>query len=276
MAGAIGVAIRGAAGVAGAATLANAAGSCWTKWESRGVAAGAPQPRPTSLADFMESRGACAPWVGWMRRQPSAAAAWASCPRPEWQLVGAAHLGVPREQLVLTAAACVRAAIDKAAGDNGRALNALSVADRWARGDAGVGDVRAAAAHAWAGAGLLGPAAAFAAIAADAARTPQELSVAAAYVLKRQLTFPPAAFAGFQFDAEDAPPSALTESALGEALAAAAMLSGLAIAGHDEERDASPRAVHAALRQVAEIVRQHIPWNVIAAHLREHVDLEHA
>ena len=124
----------------------------------------------------------CNDALEWLRTQPDAATAWATCDRGDWMLYHAGKLaGDPgsdkRRQLVLAACACARLAIPHVPAGEQRPLVAIETAEAWARGGRetpSIDDVLAADADAAA-------AAAYAAAAADAADAAYAAYAAAAY-----------------------------------------------------------------------------------------------
>ena len=96
--------------------------------------------------------------------------AWMECRDARWMLHAAADV-VDRPTLVLAACACARTVLHLVSAGEDRPRVAIETAERWARGDATLGDVRRAAREAYAvaaAAAAADAAAAYAAYAADA------------------------------------------------------------------------------------------------------------
>ena len=121
-------------------------------------------------SDALVRLRACDEAVEWAKTQPSFEAAWNSCERGDWLLWLAARIGVDRRVVVLAACDCAELAAPYWRDDSILAcVWAIDAARRWARGEAELEEVRAAAdaaAYAYADAAAD---AAYAAYAADAA-----------------------------------------------------------------------------------------------------------
>jgi hypothetical protein len=91
--------------------------------------------------------GACPPALDWAldRRGQPARRVWNACPRGDWLLWLAAKLEVDRRLVVLAACDCARLALKhlSTVGD-ARPHIAIETAERWARGEATIEEVRAA------------------------------------------------------------------------------------------------------------------------------------
>ena len=87
----------------------------------------------------------CAEAEAWMRKQPTAAKAWAACPRGDWLLWIAARTCAPgsaeHKSVVLAACACARTALKHVTSGDKRPLRAIEAAERWTRGEATIGEV---------------------------------------------------------------------------------------------------------------------------------------
>jgi hypothetical protein len=108
-------------------------------------------------------------------------AAWSACDRGDWMLwllgrVSGAPESEDRKRLVLCACACARTALPFVRSGEERPLRCIETAERWARGEATIGEVREARRAAAAAAA----AAAYAADAADAADAAAYAAAAAA------------------------------------------------------------------------------------------------
>ena len=112
----------------------------------------------------------CREALVWARAQPSYAKAWRACRRGDWLLWLAARVGVDRRLIVLAACDCARLSLRYVPAGDDRSRVAIETAERWARGEATIEEVRAAAAAAYA---------AYAAYAADAAYASADAAYAA-------------------------------------------------------------------------------------------------
>jgi hypothetical protein len=181
-----------------------------------------------TAAEVMSKYWPCDEAVEWMADR-TLQAAWGQCPRGDWLLWAADHLGVDRSLLVLAACDCAETALKFVHAGDERPRRAVETARRWAAGEATLEEVKAAASAADA-----------AAVAYAAARA----SVAAAY----------AADAAARASAA----AAYAADASAHAAYAAARASAAAAA------HASAHAAYAAaLRQMADLVRARIPWAVV-------------
>ena len=128
--------------------------------------------------DEIDNLGACCDAIDWLRAEqhPTIAAAWAACNRGDWMLWLAGHCAGPvgdprRVPLALAAADCAELALPHVAPGDGRPRQTIDTLRAWARGEATIDEVRAAA---WASADAASAAgaaraAAMSAAAADAA-----------------------------------------------------------------------------------------------------------
>ena len=118
----------------------------------------------------------CTDALEWLRTQPDAKTAWEKSERGDWMLYHAGKLaGEPgsdaRRHLVLAACACARPALKYVKKGELRPLQAIEIAERWARGEANapsLQEVRHAAHAAYAAAHAAYAADAAAHVAADA------------------------------------------------------------------------------------------------------------
>ena len=138
-------------------------------------------------------------WVGDKRLD----VAWTECPRGDWLLWLAERVGVDRRTLVLAACDCARTVLHLVRADEDRPRLAIETAERWARGEATLEEVRAADADAYAAydaayAGAAAAAAAAAAYAADddAAAAAAASAAAAAYAAAAAAAYDAAYAAG--------------------------------------------------------------------------------
>ena len=90
--------------------------------------------------------GACESAREWAATRTSAEAVWTECERGDWLLWLAARAGVDRREVVLAACAVARTALQYVRAGEERPRIAIETAERWARGEASIADVRAAAA----------------------------------------------------------------------------------------------------------------------------------
>jgi hypothetical protein len=126
---------------------------------------------------------ACGEAVIWARTQESAQQAWDACERGDWMLWLLAKWNANRKKLILAACECARLALKYVPKGEERPLQAIEIAERWAKGQATLKEVEsaAAAAYATASAADATTGAAYAAgAAATAADTPRAAIVAAA------------------------------------------------------------------------------------------------
>ena len=95
---------------------------------------------------------ACDEARNWARTQPSYAAAWRNCQRGDWMLWLIWILRTDRRKLVLCCCEIARQVLHLIPSDEERPRVCIEIAERWVRGDRGVGfrDVRYAANAAYA------------------------------------------------------------------------------------------------------------------------------
>jgi hypothetical protein len=193
------------------------------------------------LNDLLSRLSACPEARDWAATQPDPATAWATCERGDWMLWLAARL-LPRERVVLAACDCAELAAPHWTPEMELAcVWALDAARRWARGEADLEEVQAAADAAYAA-----YAAAYAANAAAAAYAANAAAAAAA------AAYAYAAYAAY---------------------AAAAAAANAAYAAYAAAYAAAD-AAYAAYAAHADIVREHITAEDIcrAAEVQEHMD----
>jgi len=170
----------------------------------------------------------CGEAVAWLESTGlSGQAAWEACERADWMLWLASKCQIDRLVLVRAACACARTALAYVTKGEDRPRIAIETAERWCDGRATIDDVRA---HAAAAADAADAAHAAAADAADAAH----------------------AAAAAAADAADAADAAAADAAHAAAYTAHAA----ADAAHAA---AAAKVRLTALRDMAAIVRQHIP-----------------
>ena len=109
---------------------------------------------------------ACDEAVGWAQNYKTFPAAWEACKRGDWMLWLAARSGVDRKALVLAACACARPALKYVPKGEKRPRIAIETAERWARGEATIEDLRLTSATSAASAAYAAAYAAYAAYAA--------------------------------------------------------------------------------------------------------------
>jgi len=123
----------------------------------------------TQLIQRLESLGACQPAIDWLRTQSTPRQAWESCERADWLLWIAERHGAPESAVRLAACACARTALQYVPAGEDRPLRAIETAERFARGEATVEELDAAARGARTAILTAGTAAAYAALAAAVA-----------------------------------------------------------------------------------------------------------
>jgi hypothetical protein len=143
-------------------------------------------PAAPAWTDALAELRACEEAVTWAKGYGSLDAAWAACERGDWMLWLAGRLGGPpesgqRKTLVLCACACARLALPYVPTGETRPLAAIETAERWARGEATLDEVRVARRAAAAYAASAAAAAADAAAADAAAAYAAAADAAAAY-----------------------------------------------------------------------------------------------
>ena len=129
--------------------------------------------------EILQRLNACADaqeWVGIKTPQE----AWESCSRGDWLLWLAGRLEIDRKLIVLAACDCARLALPCVPKGELRPLKAIETAEAWARGEASLEDVAAAAAYAANAAAAAYAANAAAYAAADAANAAAYAANAAA------------------------------------------------------------------------------------------------
>ena len=98
------------------------------------------------LRDRLIKMGACEDAVAWVGDR-DITAAWAECQRADWMLWLAGRV-VARPLVVLAACACARTVLRYVPDGEDRPRVAIETAERWARGEATIAEVRSAAAAA--------------------------------------------------------------------------------------------------------------------------------
>jgi hypothetical protein len=182
---------------------------------------------------------------------------WAECPRGDWMMWLAAHLGVDRRRVVLAACDVVEPVLAHVPAGEERPRRAIEVARRWARGEATADEVGAAADDAHAA--YL--AAAAAARAAEGSGAAEHAANAASYaVLTAYVSDPAHAGDDAFFASGSVEHAAAAEYAAIEHTAAAEYAAGVYAAGVVA---ATARAT--SLARSADIVRAHIDAATIVA-----------
>ena len=103
----------------------------------------------TTLSRWLKRHGACAEAVKWAKPYKTLRGAWKACTRGDWMLWLARRAELcSRQELVLAACACARLALPYVKKGEKRPLAAIETAERWARGEATLEEVRSAAAAA--------------------------------------------------------------------------------------------------------------------------------
>ena len=194
----------------------------------------------------LEKYKPCSEGMAWAKDQKSAAVAWKTCARPGWMLwlIGRASTSndlALRKRLVLCACECARTSLRFVRSGEERPLKAIETAERWARGEASIEEVREARFAAYAAA-YVADAAAYAAAAYAAAYA---AAAAAAYVAAAAAYV--AAYAAYAADAA-------------AAAAAAAYAADADYAAADYAAYAADDAARSkTLSQCADIVRKFYP-----------------
>jgi multidrug resistance efflux pump len=187
---------------------------------------------------ILNEMGACSEAVKWAGRKTHKEA-WETCKRGDWLLWIASKLDIDRKKLVPAACACARTALKYVPVGEDRPRIAIETAEAWTRGEATIEQVRTATLAANAAANAAASAAADAASAA----------IRAAYAAIR------AAYAAA---------NAAAYAAANAAASAAARAASAAA-------DAASAAIRAAARKdIADIVREIIPFSVIRKAIAEY------
>jgi len=131
----------------------------------------------------LRTLGACPAAIRWAEHYATLEVAWQVCSRADWMLwLAAKYIGkrgsAGHRKLVLATCACARTALHHVNEGEERPRIAIETTEAWARGDATIEDVRAAAAAAYA---AYGDAYGYAAAAAYAAYAAYANAAAAAY-----------------------------------------------------------------------------------------------
>jgi hypothetical protein len=123
-----------------------------------------------NLLSMLDKYGACRDARAWAAGRAATEDSWLACERGDWLLWIAARLGVDRRLVVLAACDCARLSLHWIPDGEHRPRLAVEAAERWARGEAEIEEVRAAAyaAACAADAAAAADACAYAAYAADA------------------------------------------------------------------------------------------------------------
>jgi len=197
-----------------------------------------------STKDILTKLGACTEAVKWAGRK-TPKKAWETCKQSDWLLWIAGKLNIDRKKLVLAACACARTALKYIPAGEDRPRIAIETAEAWTRGEATIEQVRTAthAAHAAAHAAYTAHAAYVADAAAQAAY--------AAYAAHSAYAADAATYAAYAAYAAHSSPAA---DAAAQAAYAAHAAAYAAYAAHSSL---------AAQKQMADIVREVIPFNVI-------------
>ena len=197
-----------------------------------------------STKDILTELGACTEAVKWAGRK-TPKKAWETCKQSDWLLWIAGKLNIDRKKLVLAACACARTALKYIPAGEDRPRIAIETAEAWTRGEATIEQVRTAthAAHAAAHAAYTAHAAYVADAAAQAAY--------AAYAAHSAYAADAATYAAYAAYAAHSSPAA---DAAAQAAYAAHAAAYAAYAAHSSL---------AAQKQMADIVREVIPFNVI-------------
>jgi hypothetical protein len=196
---------------------------------------------PETLISRIHKFMPCADGVKWLADCTNLDEAWASCPRGDWMLWAAAKLDVSRPLVVRAACACARTALRFVPVDDDRPRLAIEAAEAWVENptEENAEKVKAAAAYA-----------AYAAAAASAyyaaASAYSAYSAASAYAAASAYYAAASAYSAY--------------SAYASAYSASA-----AYAAYYADTDITLVDVQ---RQMASIVRQHIPADILRGAIR--------
>jgi hypothetical protein len=97
------------------------------------------------LLPLLKKHGACHDALTWAAGRTVSEDSWLACDRGDWLIWIAARLGVDRRLVVLAACDCARLALPRIPDGEHRPRLAIEAAERWARGEATIEEVRAAA-----------------------------------------------------------------------------------------------------------------------------------
>lgn len=101
--------------------------------------------------EMLRRDDACSEAMAWATEtKGSPQSLWDACERADWLLWLAARVGADRKLVVLAACACARTALPHVRAGELRPLRAIETAEAWARGEATIKQVRAAASAAYA------------------------------------------------------------------------------------------------------------------------------
>ena len=92
--------------------------------------------------DFLKKLTACGSAIAWVETQPDVDTAWRNCQRGDWMLWLLAKRDADRQTLVLAACECARLALPHVPDGEDRPRLAIETAERWAKGEATLLEVR--------------------------------------------------------------------------------------------------------------------------------------
>jgi hypothetical protein len=150
------------------------------------------------LLPLLKKHGACRDARTWAAGRTVSEDSWLACDRGDWLIWIAARLGVDRRLVVLAACDCARLALPRIPDGEHRPRLAIEAAERWARGEATIEEVRAAASAADAYATYAASATSYAAYAASAVAS--AASAADAYATYAASATSYAAYAAYAAD----------------------------------------------------------------------------
>ena len=93
----------------------------------------------------LKKLGACSEAVKWYETQENDEQAWAACERGDWLLWLLGRIKVDRKRLVLCCCECARLSLKYVPENENRPRIAIETAEKWAKGEASIEEVRAAA-----------------------------------------------------------------------------------------------------------------------------------
>ncbi len=182
------------------------------------------------LPRVLRGLGLCPIAQHWARGRKADEDAWVACPHPDWLLTIAVRIGVDRRLLVAALCDCAETALPHLPAGETRPAEAIRVARQWTQGEASTSEVRAAA---------------------DRAAPALDGGTASGAAAR-------AAYATATFAARAGSPGDKLHLEIVTSCLVSAHASG---GGID--------AVEAAKQRLAEIVRRHLPWEVIRERLAQ-------
>jgi len=93
----------------------------------------------------LKKPGACSEAIKWHETQANDKQAWDTCERGDWLLWLLGRIKVDRKRLVLCCCECARLSLKYVPENENRPRIAIETAEKWAKGEASIEEVRAAA-----------------------------------------------------------------------------------------------------------------------------------